>query len=300
MVRFGLIFVVLAAFFWGLAGGLGAMLMQQGWSAFLVSLFRGGIGLVFVAIWLFFRHKKHGFESFQMWLWSFVAGVGISGNFIFYFMSIAEGSVAVAATLMYCAPVFVYTVSFVLGLENLTALKSLAVMVVMVGIVLLTQVYSVDGSSVTTFAIFAGILSAIFYALFIFGFKYASPYGSTQAILVIAFSTLVVILLFLVPMDEVSRVFVSDSLPIFMTLGVLGGGLSFIMYVNGINYTLPAIASIVAMIEPITASLFGVLFLDEVLDLVQVSGVVLILFAVTVLAVYPGRRGDSKDSFYSL
>ncbi len=295
MLRFGLVFVVLAAFFWGLAGGLGAILMQQGWSAFLVSLFRGGIGLVFVTIWLFFRRKKHGFERREMWLWSFVAGVGISGNFIFYFMSIAEGSIAVAATLMYCAPVFVYAASFALGLEKVTVLKSLAIVVVMIGIVLLTQVYSVEGSSVTPFAIIAGIVSALFYALFIFGFKYASPYGSTQGILVIAFSTLVVILLSLVQMDEVSRVFVSQSLPIFVALGVFGGGLSFIMYVNGINYTLPAIASIVAMIEPVTASLFGVLFLNEALDVVQVLGMVLILFAVTMLVVYPCKgREDSK------
>lgn len=287
-------FVVLAAFFWGVAGGLGAMLLKQGWSPFLVSLFRGAVGLVFVSIWLFFRTKESGFKNYQLWFWSFLAGIGISGNFVFYFMSISEGSIAIAATLMYCAPVFVYAISFAIGLERLTLVKTLSIVVVMAGIVLLTQVYGVDGSSVTTFAIFSGILSAIFYALFIFGFKYASPYGSTQAILVIAFGTLVVALLFLVEMDEVSRAFLSDSLGLLISLGVLGGGLSFIMYVNGISYTLPAIASIVAMIEPVTASLFGVGFLGERLDLPQFIGMGLILFAVTVLAVYPGRGGEVR------
>lgn len=84
---------------------------------------------------------------------------------------------------MYCAPVFVYLVSFSLKLESPTALKWTAIAVVMLGIVLLTQIYDIGASGVTPIGVGAGLLAGLSYAIFIFGFKYAAPHGSPQAIL---------------------------------------------------------------------------------------------------------------------
>jgi len=100
-------FVVLAALCWGVSGGIGGILMGDGWDAFVVSFYRGAIGLAFVLAWLVLRPRGSGLASRRLWLWSALAGLGVAGNFAFYFVSIAQGSVAVAATLMYCAPVFV-------------------------------------------------------------------------------------------------------------------------------------------------------------------------------------------------
>ena len=84
---------------------------------------------------------------------------GVAGNFAFYFVSIAQGSIAVAVTLMYCAPVFVYLASFVLKLEKPTVLKWIAIAVVMLGIALLTQVYDLGASGVTAAGAGAGLLA---------------------------------------------------------------------------------------------------------------------------------------------
>jgi drug/metabolite transporter (DMT)-like permease len=83
----------------------------------------------------------------------------------------------------------------------------------------------------------------------------------------------------------------SSDWPLFVGLGVLGAGLSFVLYVVGLRNVAPAVASIVAMVEPVTASLFGVLVLHESLAGSQVTGIILILLAVTALSVYsgPGR-----------
>jgi drug/metabolite transporter (DMT)-like permease len=56
----------------------------------------------------------------------------------------------------------------------------------------------------------------------------------------------------------------------------------------GLKKTAPAVASIIAMIEPITASLFGVLILSEKLALFQFVGMALILIAVTALSLQSG------------
>ncbi|MGA7800011.1 MAG: DMT family transporter [Gammaproteobacteria bacterium] len=282
--------VVLAALCWGLSGGIGGILMADGWDPFVVSFYRGAIGLLFVLVWLALRPRGSGLANGRLWFWSAIAGVGVAGNFAFYFVSIAQGSVAVAVTLMYCAPVFVYLVSFAFKLERPTPFKWAAIAVAMVGVVLLTRIYDIGAGGVTPIGAGAGLLSGLSYAVFIFGFKYAAPHGSPQAILVIAFAVLVSILIWPGDADQTVAVLSTPSWPLFAVLGVLGAGLSFILYIVGLNHTAPAVASVVAMVEPVTASLFGVMVLNEHLVGLQIVGMGLILVTVTALSVNSSAR----------
>lgn len=284
------VLVALAALCWGLSGGIGGILMAQGWDALVVSFYRGAIGLLFVLVWLALRPRGSGLANPRLWFWSVVAGLGVAGNFTLYFMSIAAGSVAVAATLMYCAPVFVFLISFVFKLERPTAPKWAAMALVMLGIVLLTRIYDVAASAVTLFGASAGLLAGLSYAVFIFGLKYAAPHGSPQAILSIVFVIVVIILVGLADVGQVISVLTTPNWPMFAALGVLGAGLSFVLYVVGLNYTAPAVASMVAMVEPVTASLFGVVLLSESLAGSQIMGMALILVTVTALSVYSSVR----------
>lgn len=52
--------VALAALFWGLSGGIGGILMAEGWDPIVVSFYRGAIGLVFVLVWLVLRPCSNG------------------------------------------------------------------------------------------------------------------------------------------------------------------------------------------------------------------------------------------------
>jgi drug/metabolite transporter (DMT)-like permease len=264
--------------------------MANGWDALVVSFYRGAIGLLFVLVWLALRPRGSGLASRRLWFWSAIAGFGVAGNFAFYFVSIAEGSVAVAATLMYCAPVFVYLVSFALKLERSTPLKWAAIAMVMLGIVLLTRIYEIGAGSVTPIGVGAGLLSGLSYAVFIFGFKYAAPHGSPQAILVIAFAAFVTILIWPADIDQTIAVLSAPSWPLFAVLGVLGAGLSFILYIVGVNHTTLTVASVVAMVEPVTAALFGVVVLNESLVSLQIFGMGVILATVTALSVYSSVR----------
>lgn len=260
--------------------------MANGWDAFVVSFYRGAIGLLFVLVWLALRPRGSGLASRRLWFWSAIAGLGVAGNFAFYFVSIAEGGVAVAVTLMYCAPVYVYLVSFALKLERPTPLKWAAIAVVILGIMLLTRIYEIGAGGVTPIGIGAGLLSGLSYAVFIFGFKYAAPHGSPQAILAIAFAVLATILIWPSDADQVVAALGAPSWPLFAVLGVLGAGLSFILYIVGLHHAAPAVASIVAMVEPVTASLFGVVVLNETLVGSQICGMALILVTATTLSVY--------------
>ena len=92
------------------------------------------------------------------------------------------------------------------------------------------------------------------------------------------------------PLPELVAVLNAPQWWLFALLGVLGAGLSFAFYVVGLKRTAPTLAAIVAMVEPVTASLFGVLVLGETLAPLQILGLVLILVTVTGLSLYSNRR----------
>jgi len=278
--------VALAALCWGLSGGIAGMLIADGWDPFVLAFYRGAIGLLFVLAWLVLHPHDNGLTDRRVWFWAAIAGLGVAGNFAFYFISITNASVAVAATLMYCAPVYVYLVSFVLGLEALTSWKCAAIAMVMAGIVLLTGIYDIGGGSITAIGVIAGLSSGLCYATFIFGFKRATAYGSPQAILAIAFTALIAILFWAGQPGQTVAALSGPQWPLFVMLGVLGAGVSFFLYVIGMRRAVPTRAAVVAMIEPIVASLFGVAILGESLTGLQLVGTALILFTVTALSVH--------------
>ena len=260
------------------------MLTTEGWDPVVVSLYRGAIGLVFVLLWLVWRPGGSGLTSGRLWFWSVIAGIGVAGNFSFYFVSIAQGSVAVAVTLMYSAPIFVYLISFLFKLEKPTVAKWAAIILVVVGVVLLTGLLDIEGDEVTLIATLAGLLAGLSYALFIFGFKYAAPHGSPQAILVIAFAVLVGLLACWSDTDQMAAVWNAPHWPLFAILGVFGAGLSFFFYIVGLKHTAPTVAAMVALVEPVTAALFGVVVLNESIAALQVLGMAVILTTVTALS----------------
>ncbi|MGY4690780.1 DMT family transporter [Salibacterium sp. K-3] len=291
-VMLGIFLIISASILWGISGGLSDMLMQRGWDPLVISFYRGFIGFICFFFWYIFRTEKNRNVNRKLVIWAIAAGIGVAGNFTFYAVSIEQSSVAVAVTLMYTAPVFVFIVSFLFGLERFTFSKMTAVLFVITGIVLLTKVYDTGAESISVIGLLAGLMAGLSYSLFIFGFKNAGSYGRPQIILPIAFLTLSVLLFFFTDRSALIAVPFSGDVVWFILLGLCGAGISFILYTFGISRTSPTNASLVAMMEPITASLFGYLILGQLLTPVQVVGMFIILLTITMLSM----RSFKKES----
>ncbi|PPA69389.1 DMT family transporter [Jeotgalibacillus proteolyticus] len=281
--------VILAAICWGISGGIADILMNKGWDPIVISFYRGAVGLLCFLLWFILRFKQNLAASPRFYIWSVLAGIGVAGNFTFYFISIQASSVAVAATLMYTAPVFVLLISFLLRIERSTWFKWGCIAGVLMGIILLTGAYNTESISVSFLGAATGLAAGISYALFIFGFKNASSIGKPQTILTIAFVSFCLILFLFTDKQEAAAVATSGDIGWFLLLGLVGAGISFILYLIGIRLTAASTASMVAMVEPVTASLFGVVLLGDHLTTVQILGMVLILVTITVLSV---KRSD--------
>ncbi len=276
--------VMLAAICWGISGGVAAILMNKGWDPIVISFYRGAVGFICFFAWFLFRFRQNWIFSARLYIWSLLAGVGVAGNFTFYAFSIQASSIAVAVTLMYTAPVFVLLISFLLRIERSTWLKWGCISGVLMGIILLTGAYNIDSISVSFLGAAAGLAAGLSYALFIFGFKNASSIGKPQTTLTIAFFSFCLLLFLFTDNYEAASVVTSSDIGWFLLFGIVGAGISFILYVIGIRRTTPSTASMVAMVEPVTASLFGVLLIGDHMTIIQSLGMVLILVTITVLS----------------
>lgn len=281
--------VMLAAICWGISGGIAAILMNKGWDPIVISFYRGVVGFICFFAWLLIHFRQNWNLSLRLFVWSILAGLGVSGNFAFYFVSIQASSIAVAATLMYTAPLFVLLISLLLRIERSTWFKWGCIFGVLLGIILLTGVYNTESISVSFLGAAAGLSAGLSYALFIFGFKNASSIGKQQTVLTIAFFSFCLILFLFMDKDEAASVLISSDIGWFLLLGVVGAGISFIFYVIGIRWTAPSTASMVAMVEPVTASLFGVLIIGDHMTFIQLIGMVFILVTITALGVKQGQ-----------
>ncbi|MFW6298684.1 MAG: DMT family transporter, partial [Bacillota bacterium] len=283
MRHYGVLLVMIAAVFWGISGALANVLMNKGWNPLVISFYRGAVGFLFFLIWTTIHFNPKGSQNYRFYLWSILAGIGVAGNFTFYFYSIEAASISIAVTLMYSAPVFVLLTSLIAGIERPSLYKWGSVAMVLLGIMLLTESYAIGSIPISFSGTLFGLASGLSYALFIFGFKNASTMASTKWILSVSFLVFSVILFMLMDTSQAKDALFSSDLIWFIMLGILGAGLSFILYVIGLRTTSPSTASIVAMVEPVTASIIGLLFLNNALSFPQGIGMVMILITIGLL-----------------
>jgi len=288
----GTLLILVAATCWGLAGGIGGVLIERGWDPIVVSFYRGALTLVFAAFWLLASSGRMGFGSRQLWAWSALAGAGVAGAFCFYFAGMRTGGVAVAATLLYSAPVFVFLAEFLSGRERLTAGRVVGLTLVMIGIALLSGFFSQAATGLSAIVIGIGLLSGLCYAVFIFGFRQAAAHGSTQTIMAAAFTVETLLLLVLAGQGVWPDVMVSSDVGLILVLGVLGGGFSFLCYIVGLRQSPAGAAALLGMAEPITAAAFGLVILDQSLSPRQVLGALIVIATVTAL----NRRSEDQDA----
>ncbi len=288
MRHFGIILIMLSAFFWAVSGGISTFLMNHGHSPFIIAFFRGFLALPFFLAWSARMPLR---RVFQWNKWSWLAGAGVVGNFTFYLFSIEAAGLPIAITLMYTAPAFVLLISLLGGFEKSTLSKWLHVGAVIAGIVLLTQAYNLDNQAISLAGIVSGILSGISYTVFIFAFTLASRTNHVGVSLLHAFLVFSLLLGIAINPIEAAQSLLSVDVGWFILLGALGAGLSFSLYLYGLRRTLPTTASLVAMIEPVTASLIGIFIFNDYLNVVQAVGMVIILLAIAHYS-FKSRGGE--------
>ena len=190
-----------------------------------------------------------------------------------YFISILNASVSVAVLLLHTAPVYVTVFPPWLLKEKPTKKGIIALVLSIAGILLIVDPGKLDFQAYSV-GIFAGIAAGIAYAFQIMTSKYLSTTysGYTQA-----FWGFIIAMLILFPVSSVPLNIVFTNINYLLLLAIFPTILAVSLYFNGLKKVKAQSASILGLIEPVSAVILAVLILDEQISALQIFGGVLIL-----------------------
>jgi len=209
-----------------------------------------------------------------------ISGVMLALNWLFLFQAFKFTTVANATLSYYSAPIFVVLLSPIVLKEKITIRKLSSVIIAMTGLVLIvskqSQVGNVNYMHIK--GIGYGIIAAMFYASVILFNKTIKGLSSYDRTLVQIFISTVVLLPFVLYRNNI-HITSFNMLFIIIIIGTIHTGLAYLLYFSSIEHVSAQRVSILSYIDPISAVIFGTIFLNEPLSMFHIVGGALILIS---------------------
>ena len=283
------IYILIAAFLWGGTGVYFKELSARGAEPIQIVLMRTSIAMLGLGIWLLFTDREMLRIKVKD-LWCFV-GTGLISLLLFnwcFFNAVDEVGIAVAGVLLYTSPAFVTILSAILFKEKLKLPYWGVLAVILLGCTLVAGMIG-STSDINISGILFGLGSGFGYALYsIFG-RYALK--KEYAPQTISFYTFTFCTLGCMPFvftgagPDIQTLAADPSIWLFaLALGCLGCLFPYLLYTKGLSGVTGATASMTATLEPVVAALFGVILYNELLTLLQITGMILVLGGILLLS----------------
>lgn len=277
------LYIIASAVFWGLIGLFVKTLAAQGFTSMQIVSIRAIVSALMMICVL----CKLGIHHFKINLNTILPVVGMGvvsltfSNFC-YFNCIELSSLAVAALLLYTAPIFVMLMSLVLFKESFNITKGIALGATFLGCAFVTGVFGSE-MSLSLQGLLFGLGSGIGYALYsIFG-KYAIRSYSTLTITTYAFIFASVSSIPLAGFTSDCNYFTTETLLAALGLAALSTVIPYLLYTWGLEEVEAGKASILATVEPIVAAAVGIALFSEPITMHKLIGTVLICSSIILL-----------------
>ena len=279
------IMIILAGTLWGSMGIFVRNLNAAGLHSMEIVSLRSVVTAVVMGIFLL-CYRKEMFRIRIKDIWCFV-GTGVFSIVFFnfcYFKTMTLASLSVAAVLLYTAPSFVMVMSFFLFGEKFTKTKVAALLLALAGCALVTGILS-DTQSLTMAGILTGLGAGLGYALYSIFCRYALERGyHTFTILFYTFLLAAIGGIPLTDWKQVADVALLNlsGVGFSIVFALVSTVLPYLLYTAGLQFVENGRASILASIEPVVATVFGVLLFHEKMTLTGLAGMILVLVSIVI------------------
>lgn len=280
------LYVILAGMCWGIIGIFARKLSENGFSSIQLTASRCAITAILLTVYLVFKDREK-LKIDKKDIWYFI-GTGIGSIIffnIFYFMTIQETTLSIASILLYTAPCFVVILSSIIFKERITLNKILALLMAFIGCVLITGIIGMSSLNITSFGILTGLGSGICYALYsIFGGLALKKYD-TLTVTVYTFIVASVSILPFSNMTEMIQNIVTSKIVLsnVLLLGIVSTLVPFLLYTLGLKNMEAGKASVMAFVEPMVATIVGIILFGEQLNIQNIVGIILIFMSIILL-----------------
>ena len=284
--KLGIILIILAGCFWGSMEIFVRKLGTYGFSAIQIVSIRISLAALIFSLVLLIKDRR-GFRISIKDIPLFL-GLGFGSILFFtvcYFTAITMMSLSTAAILLYTSPVWIMLMSIFFFHEKLDRRKLIALLLAFGGCVLVS---GISGEGMTVTGLLIGLGSGIGYGLYsILGKialrKYSSYTVTTYTFIFAAAGSWIISQ----PADMIGKFSVASDFGFLIVLcfltALITAVIPFLSYTIGLESVEASKAGIIATIEPMVATLIGILVFSEKLTFMSGAGILLILAAVVIL-----------------
>lgn len=254
-------------------------------SSGMIALLRGGIGVVFLLVFCLLRGRKLSLQSIKKNLLLLgISGAMIGFNWILLFESYQYTSVAIATLCYYMAPIFVIIVSPLFLREQLTWKKVICVLVALMGMVLVSGIFSQSpGKEGNLQGVLLGLGAAVLYAGVVILNKKISEISAYEKTITQLGMAAVVLLPYVLLTESVTTFAITPFvLGMVLIVGVVHTGIAYACYFGAMEKVKAQSIALFSYIDPVVAILLSTFLLKEKMGVYEITGTILILCATIV------------------
>ncbi|NMM64852.1 EamA family transporter [Clostridium sp. P21] len=286
ITKYGYLLITLAGACWGMMGVLTRGLSNLGFSPLQIASLRPTVAVLFYVLFNLIRNPKIFKIDLKGLLFFLIYGVvTFDGMFLSFTYAVKYTSIATASVLLFTSPIMVMIMSRIIFKEKLTNKKMLSVILTIIGCILISKAYDSSSLKLNAIGIICGIISGFAVALQnILGKVGVSKYDyRTQ----LSYSFIFAALFFwcLKPPVQLIKMSVSSPKAVMLVIGI--GFVATVIpngaFIKGLQYIESSKASVLVSVEPIIATLLGFLCFNETVQLPQIFGIFVIIFAVAFI-----------------
>ncbi len=270
----GYLYVAIAAVTWG---SNGVIVNWVSLNSYVIAFFRVLFASLTLLPIVLLTQRRKIVETAKAWRSMLALGVMLSLGWGFLFQSMKLIAIANAVLLNYLAPIFVALLAPIFLRERIEKITILALTTSMAGMILISSPQSLQADSLNLVGVAFGLLAGLVYAVFIILSKKAVAKFSSHTVALYAYSAAII---FLTPsLIDADLSIDPASWILLLVLGVFNTGFAVTLYLNGLRLIKAQKAVIFTYLEPVSAVVFGFLFLSQQPTPLMLIGGFLILLA---------------------
>ena len=279
------IYIIIAGLLWGTSGIFVHYLAPLGLSPLQMASIRGTVAACFMVVYALIKDKNLFKINIKQLSLHISGGVAMYLTGSCYYSAIQASSVSTAVMLMYTAPIIVMIYSVIFLKEKLNTLKVISVILMFVGCCFVSGV--IGGFEFSLSGILLGFASGFAYSAYNIFTKIqmknkCNPISATMY----CFIFMAITSMFVTPPSGIVNVAVNNPAYIILMVGcgLCTSVIPYFLYTIALKILPAGTASSLAIIEPMSATLYSVLFLGEVLSIFSAVGIVLVVGSVFMLS----------------
>ena len=281
-------FPLIAGICWGAAGFFVRSLTEAGLTNVTITCLRMLLaGLINAVIIVFYKPSLFRIDKKDLIFFALCGVIGMGILNVLYNLSVLKGSLVLAAVLLGLSPIFVLFGAVLVLHEPITMVKSISVILAIVGCAMVSGLFDGGKTNVNLIAVIAGLGAAVFYAAN--GVLSKKIADKNYHFLTTSFYCSIFAGLSLVPFSQWhqtgSILIGANCTPLIILLlhVILTSVFPYAIYFLGMKYLEAGKAAILASGQPASAMVFGLVLYNEVPTVLGIIGLVFCILSIVLL-----------------